>query len=49
MLSLCDNECAHINETVSKQVTPCSRAVFLNRRAVARYRALALIIPDRES
>ena len=26
----------------------CSRAMFLNRRAAARYRALALIIPGRE-
>jgi len=26
----------------------CSRAVFLNRRAAARYRALASIIPGRE-
>jgi len=25
-----------------------SKAVFLNRRAAARYRALASIIPDRE-
>jgi len=31
-----------------KQETSYSRTVFLNRRAAARYRALASIIPGRE-